>query len=84
MPLKVTKKVNPKAPEYSRPYLKLIALDFDIRDTNGSRAKQVMSPQQLEHQHIERAKSYYRQVYKSLCIDLTTREWENDNNIITV
>jgi hypothetical protein len=45
MPLKVTKKVSPKAPEYSRTYLKLIALDFDIRDIIGNRAKQGMSPQ---------------------------------------
>jgi hypothetical protein len=84
MPLKLTKKPNPKAPEYTRVYLKLVALEFDVRDILGNRVKSGMSPQQLEHQHIERAKSYYRQVYKSLCIDLTQKEWEIDADIVHV
>jgi len=49
MPLKLTKKPNPKAPEYTRVYLKLVALEFDVRDILGNRVKSGMSPQQLEH-----------------------------------
>jgi len=84
MPLKVTKKVNPKAPEYTRTYLKLIALEFDVREMLGNRVKQIMTKQQTESQQIEGAKNYYRQIYKSLCIDLTRREWEVEGETVSV
>jgi hypothetical protein len=56
MPLKLTKKPNPKTPEYTRVYLKLVALEFDVRDILGNRVKSGMNKTQIESQHIERAK----------------------------
>jgi len=64
MSFKITAKSKPQN-EYSKVYLKLIGLEFspDVSDKTPNKKK------------IESAKEYYKEIYKSLCLDLSKCEW---------
>ena len=77
MSFKITPKSLPKN-EYSKVYLKLVALEFtpDIpfKVLGSIRGKEAQS-----ELRIDSAKKYYRDNYKALCLDLSGKEWTVDD-----
>lgn len=76
MSFKITPKSLPKN-EYSKVYLKLVALEFTPE--MPTQPKIVKDKDAQRNLRVDLAKKYYKENYKALCLDLSGKEWIVDD-----
>lgn len=77
MSFKITSKSMPKN-EYSKVYLKLVALEF-TPEVSDKVLKSIKDKDAQRKLRVDSAKKYYKDNYKDLCLDLSKCEWIVDD-----
>lgn len=77
MSFKITQKSLPKN-EYSKVYLKLVALEF-TPEVSDKVLKSIKDKDGQRNLRVDSAKKYYKDNYKDLCLDLSNKEWIVDD-----
>jgi hypothetical protein len=76
MSFKITTKKQAKVETYGKVYMKLIGLEFSVgSELLSKRGANPLSVATNTGIALAKAKEHFRSVYKSLCLDLTGRDW---------